>query len=372
MRSKPLVLILIAAVCGTVAATGVSQAIKAPPAGPVLETEKIFVAAKEIDVREMFTAENIRLEEWPKSKIPEGAITKLEEIEGQYSRTRLFAGEVVLRQKLMAKNEVGSHEITIPPGYRVKSVQVTMASAVSNLIMPGSRVDVLVFLKEGNGVMKTGAYTILKNVRVFAVNDKVDRDFDSEGQSITAKTVSLLVKPNQVEKLLVASSVGRLELSLRRPDDDTDDEVTDDDMTALSELLRSGGESGVDEKERQAPPPRETASSFAEFLRTGGATVAAEPPAAAPAVEETVTYPTMLIMTPNGVQQFRWKDPNQLPEEVQENLTGATAPISLPPQQPSPAPGGLVPNPLDGIATGPALNEADETNEVLSTDEQPR
>jgi pilus assembly protein CpaB len=310
----------------------------------VLATEKIFVAAKEIDIREAFSAENIRLEEWPKGKVPEGAITNLEEIEGQYSRTRLYEGEVILAKKLMDKDEVGSHEITIPPGYRVKSVQVTMASAVSNLIMPGSRVDVLTFLKEGPGVNKAGAYTILKNVRVFAVNDKVDRDTNEDGETFTAKTVSLLVKPDQVEKLLVASAVGRLELSLRRPDDESDGDEADDDMTALSELLRGGGEFGVEKPSTTAPATaRPAAQNFAEFLKEGGAT--------APPAEAVPTFmPTMYVMSPEGIKQYRWKDPNQLPEEVQENLTGAPLAIGPAPFNAAPAP-----NPLEGVATGPAV-----------------
>jgi pilus assembly protein CpaB len=316
----------------------------------VVETAKIFVAAKEIDIREAFTAENIRLEEWPKGKVPEGAIIELAEIEGRYSRTRLYEGEVILTKKLMSKDEVGSHEITIPPGYRVKSVQVSMESAVSNLVMPGSRVDVLVFLKEGDEVAKTGAYTILENVRVFAVNDKVNREISEDGQTLTAKTVSLLVKPDQVEKLLVASSVGRLELSLRRPDDETDEENADDDMTALSELLRHGAESGVEPAPAKPQPSRPAAQNFAEFLRQGGAP-AADP---APDVVET-NLPTMLVMSPDGVKQFRWKDPNQLPEEVQETLTGPSTPIG--PALPIPA----VPDPTEGVAAGPtAPAEAEE------------
>jgi pilus assembly protein CpaB len=310
MRSKSIVLILIAAVCGTVAATGVSQAIRSPAGGgaAVIETVKVFVAAKEIDIREQFTPENIRLEEWPRAKAPEGAITNLEEIDGQYARTRLFSGEVILKQKLMGKDEVGAHEVTIPPGYRVKSVQVTMASAVSNLIMPGSRVDVLVFLKQGHGIEKTGAYTILKNVRVFAVNDKVDRDIDTEGQTIAAKTVSLLVKPDQVEKLLIASAVGRLELSLRRPDDESDDEGAD--MTSLSELLRGRAEFGVEKQEPGEAPVRPAAENFADFLRRGASAVAQ----AAPAGDDNGAAWTMVMLTPDGSKQYQWNDVNQLPE----------------------------------------------------------
>jgi pilus assembly protein CpaB len=341
-----MLLIVIAAVCGTVAATGVSQAIRssggATPAE--LETVKIFVATKEIDVREAFSAENIRLEEWPKAKVPEGAIARLEDIEGQYARTRLFEGEVILKKKLMNKNEAGSHEVTIPPGYRVKSVQVSMESAVSNLVMPGSRVDVLVFLREGGGVSKTGAYTILKNVRVFAVNEKVDREIGDDGQPITAKTVSLLVKPDQVEKLLIASSVGRLELSLRRPDDETDDQLADDDMTALTELLRQGGESGVDERPNETSAPREAANSFADFLRQGMVT---SPVATAPEIADDTTFPTMLVMTPEGATRFRWKDPEQLPEAVQEG----TAPPSSFGASAVPAP--VLPEPLDGVIPEP-------------------
>lgn len=351
MRSKSVILILIAAVCGTIAATGVSQAIKSPTEGgvPVLETVKIFVASKEIDIRETFTPDNIRLEEWPKSKIPEGAITSLEEIEGQYARTRLYEGEVILQKKLMSKNEIGSHEITIPPGYRVKSVQVSMESAVSNLVMPGSRVDVLVFLKEGGDVPNTGAYTILKNVRVFAVNEKVDREIDSQGQTISAKTVSLLVKPDQVEKLLVASSVGRLELSLRRPDDETDDERESDDMTALADLLRSRGKSGVDE-EKPRSRPRESNQSFAEFLLQESGPKAAK---SEPVMVEPTTFATMLVMTPEGATEFRWTDPNQLPESV----PGPTAaPLGAPVAAPAPSPSlPTTPNPLEGTALGPSL-----------------
>jgi pilus assembly protein CpaB len=323
MRSKSIVLILIAAVCGTVAATGVSQAIRSPGGGPaIVETVKVFVAAKEIDIREQFNAENIRLEEWPKGKAPEGVITNLEEIEGQYARTRLFEGEVILKQKLMGKDEVGAHEVTIPPGYRVKSVQVTMASAVSNLIMPGSRVDVLVFLKQGNGVDKTGAYTILKNVRVFAVNDKVDRDIDTEGQTIAAKTVSLLVKPDQVEKLLIASAVGRLELSLRRPDDESDDDGAD--MTSLSELLRGRAELGVEKEQPRPEPARPAADNFAEFLLRGGATA---PQPAANEIAAAVF--TMVVSGPDGSRQFQWSDGAMVPEG--EQATSVPAPSSLTP-----------------------------------------
>jgi hypothetical protein len=63
----------------------------------------------------------------------------------------------------------------------------------------------------------------------------------------------------------------------------------------------------------------------------------------------------MLVMSPDGVKQFRWTDPNQLPEEVQENFTGASAPIA--PALPVP----VTPDPTEGVAAGPgAPVEAEE------------
>ena len=44
------------------------------------ETVQIYVATADIDVNEQITASNVRVEDWPKSKVPEGAITDFERI----------------------------------------------------------------------------------------------------------------------------------------------------------------------------------------------------------------------------------------------------------------------------------------------------
>jgi len=81
-------------------------------------------------------------------------------------------------------------------------VKATTA-AVAGLILPGDRVDVLVYLRKSADVAETGTRTILKDVRVFAVNEHTDRETDENGKIIIAKTVSLLLTPGQVETLLL-------------------------------------------------------------------------------------------------------------------------------------------------------------------------
>jgi Flp pilus assembly protein CpaB len=81
-------------------------------------------------------------------------------------------------------------------------------------------VDVLVFLGSGNGITSPMTKTILTDVTVFAVNEHINREVQGDGTTIQARTVSVLVKPEQVERLMLATELGKLQLSLRRADDD--------------------------------------------------------------------------------------------------------------------------------------------------------
>ena len=45
----------------------------------------------------------VKLQEWPKDKIPDGAITELKDIEGRRTRARLYVGEPILENRLFAK-----------------------------------------------------------------------------------------------------------------------------------------------------------------------------------------------------------------------------------------------------------------------------
>ncbi len=75
MRAKSMVLILIALGCGLVASIAISQVMErgGNSGNAALETVQIYVATADIDVNEQLTADNVRVEDWPKSKIPEGA-----------------------------------------------------------------------------------------------------------------------------------------------------------------------------------------------------------------------------------------------------------------------------------------------------------
>ena len=76
MRPKTLILFFVAIGCGLVASIGVSQYMeKNRTNGLQLETMKVYVATTEINIGERLDDKNIKLEEWPKDRIPEGAVT---------------------------------------------------------------------------------------------------------------------------------------------------------------------------------------------------------------------------------------------------------------------------------------------------------
>ena len=145
-----------------------------------VETTKIFVAMNDINIGTKLDAQNVRPEEWPKDRVPDGAITTLEELADRFPRTRLYAGEPILQAKLMDSND-GSKSVDIPEGFRVVSVRVSMESSVSGLVQPGDRVDLVVFLRKSADIPETGTRTILRDVNVFAVDAETERNVDSNG-----------------------------------------------------------------------------------------------------------------------------------------------------------------------------------------------
>jgi pilus assembly protein CpaB len=173
---------------------------------------------------EPLTPDNVTLAEWPKDKIPPGAISRAEDIEGRHTRTRLIAGEPIMEGKLWGKNsrEQGA-AILIPHGYRPVTVKVDLVSGGGSLILPGDRVDVMLHVVKdpARDIPETITRTILQDVKVFAVNDVTGMEDGKggTGKSIVAKTISLLVAPEQAARITLASQLGTIQLVMRSPDD---------------------------------------------------------------------------------------------------------------------------------------------------------
>jgi pilus assembly protein CpaB len=144
----------------------------------------------------------------------------LEEVTGAVARARLPAGEPLLRGTVVKPGESGFLAAVLAPGERAISIGVTAVSGAAGLIYPGDRVDVILTqtltATEISLIHKSVAETIARDVRVLAIDQQLQAKAAPGGrEGKLAQTVTLEVDPQQVEKIVVATKLGDLSLTIR-------------------------------------------------------------------------------------------------------------------------------------------------------------
>lgn len=386
MRAKSIILLVLALGCGLVASIGITQLMadrKANGPAVVGEVQKIFVALKDISMGDPITPQVLKLEDWPKDKVQPGALSKLEDIEGRRPRSKIYAGTVILDNALLSKgaSDQGATGL-IPKGYRVVPVKVDQVSGGASLIRPGDRVDILVYLlKTGNSsdVPETGTRTVLQDIKVFAVDETfVLESTDKPDSKNGAKTISLLVTPEQAEKVTLASELGKIRLVMRSPDDNEQTTVAGASPQELFGGLPDGANRSKETLEvKPAASPNADLLKFLEAQRQ----TATAPPAAVPAPQaETWTMrllageevsETVLQANPNvtGNSVVRWSTNGSSPSSSSTSISKGSAsdapktstPVSEPSTIPQETPVSTGEGtPSDGAASEvPALRRAD-------------
>jgi Flp pilus assembly protein CpaB len=117
-------------------------------------------------------------------------------------------------------------------------------------LRPGDRVDVQLFVKKDQriGIETAQSKIILQNVRVFAVDQTVQRAADGADERTIAKTVSLMLTPEQASKITLAEQVGEITLIPRNPDDE---EIADWNEFKIEDLLASGGNDEANSRKKE-------------------------------------------------------------------------------------------------------------------------
>lgn len=325
MRPKTLVLFALALGCGSIAAVGINQMLanRHPTVVTVQgETTPILVALTELSMGDLITPEKVKLEPWPKDKLPPGAITSLPEIEARRTRVKLFPGEPLLEPKLLPKDaDIAGASQFIPKGYRVVACKVDDVSAASSLIKPGDRVDVLVHLRAnpGTGIDETQTVTVLQDIKVFSVNDIFHRSGDGAQDAIAARTVSLLVTPAQAEVVTLATEMGQIRLVLRSAEDDSIASTSG--ATHLALL----GQADAADRDQEDPRDPDAGNALLDMLNS-------KKPAPEPVVEEPAAEVwKMILIEAEKAQQLEFADHKGLPTNILPlNAPPAATPVAGP------------------------------------------
>ncbi|HMP06806.1 MAG TPA: Flp pilus assembly protein CpaB, partial [Lacipirellulaceae bacterium] len=236
MRPKSLILLALALGCGLVASIGISQVLDTSNRPVAIEVAEIFVAKRDINVGDPLTEEMVRLEEWPKDKVPVGVLNKWDMLESRRPRTKIYQGEPILDGKLLAKGQSNDPIQGVPPGMRLKTVSVDARKSAAGLLSPGDRVDVQLYVARSDAYGITAPLTriFLQNIRVYAIDQTIEKSSDGEDSRSVAKTVSLIVTPAQANKITLAENMGDISLIPRHPDDEL---VVDDAEQTADDLL---------------------------------------------------------------------------------------------------------------------------------------
>jgi pilus assembly protein CpaB len=174
----------------------------------------VVVAANDVPVGAKLADQDVGMVTIPQSAVPPGFFSEKSKVVGRGAVLPISKGEFILPSKLAAVNAGGGLPSLIPPGMRAVSVRVNDVVSVAGFVQPGTRVDVLATGNQGAGNERQTT-TVLENVAVIAVGKNLDRS--ASGETQTASVITLLVPPDDAQKLALVSQEGRIQLSLRNP-----------------------------------------------------------------------------------------------------------------------------------------------------------
>lgn len=176
---------------------------------------QVVLATRDLSPGDYVTAQDIQLVAWPGNRVPEGYSVTPAEVVGRGVITTIRRNEALLTTKLATATAGGGLGITIPAGKRAMSVKVDDVIGVAGFASPGTRVDLLVTLDNSAQFTEPRTQLVLQNIEVIAAGQTTERDFRGEPQSVPV--VTLLVDPEESEKLALATAKGRIQLALRNP-----------------------------------------------------------------------------------------------------------------------------------------------------------
>ena len=235
MGNKILVFVLTGAVIfGLIAAVSVSRFLaNLRGAG---NFSNVLAAKVEIPAGEKIIAEQLTTLRLPRSAMPEGVYDSNEKVIGRVATERIAPRELVTRFRLAPEGAAAGLSALIPEGFRAMTVKVDDEGEVAGFLKPGTLVDVLAVINPPNDGPNQSPVSkiILQNIRVLAGGPKPDQARNAR----EAKSVTLLVTPEQAEKLVLSASDGKLRLALRNFGDQADERTPGANKSSLLGVLR--------------------------------------------------------------------------------------------------------------------------------------
>ena len=217
-RIRVLLVAVLAITAGGALALATYNFTQKPGRTVTIPTRPVIVAASDLDIGAELRQEDLRVVEWPANGVPKDAFNDTAEVIGRGIIYPVIENEPILPNKLASKEAGAGLPPAIPPGLRAVSVRVNEVIGVAGYVLPGTRVDVVATVSPTDQKADMTSKVILTNVQVLAAGTKIKREGN---KPIPVSVVTLLVDPDEAERLTLASSEGKIQLALRNPLDKT-------------------------------------------------------------------------------------------------------------------------------------------------------
>ncbi len=251
----------------------VYQAGQRTPASADVQSVPVAVAARALPVGSKLTAADVKIVQWPAASPIAGAITSVEAAVDRGLLAAVAENEPLTASKVAAAGAGAGLPPMIAPGMRAISVKVDDVVGVAGFIVPGAHVDAVVTITQRD---QNVARVVVSNVEVLAAGTRAEQA-QADGRAASASVVTLLVTPADAERISLASSVGRITLTLRNP---LDTSATDTKGTQVAALLGAPEPAPVTAAPARPAAPR--------VVRAAPEPAPAPPPPPAPYTVETI------------------------------------------------------------------------------------
>lgn len=185
---------------------------------------KVLVAARPLRPGALLKAEDIAGREIDEDKLPAAYIADdantRRGLTGGMIRRAMVTGDAISANEVLRPGDHGFLAAVLRPGFRTVTVAVDSVSGTAGLIWPGDRVDLILTQQMDdqavfNAGRKIAAETVLRDVRVIAIDAQIVQGSSGGTDSMPARTITLEVSSANAEQVQVATRLGKLSLAVR-------------------------------------------------------------------------------------------------------------------------------------------------------------
>ena len=204
---------LLAAILATGFTWIIFRKLKASSQRPVTQ---IVAAANDLPAGVALSQNDVTVVEWPADVPLPGSFTKKEEVLGHPLIHSLGAKEPIVKRDLGLEGSGIGLSTKIPPGMRATAIKSNEIVGVAGFLYPGSHVDVLctISLPNSGGVL---TQTVLQDVEVLTAGQTIEPDPQGKPQQVDV--VTLLLTPEDSQKIQLATTQGVIQFVLRNGTD---------------------------------------------------------------------------------------------------------------------------------------------------------